>query len=145
MTLFQPSRDQTRRFFIDAWRKYREKRPLEPLESLAVEQILRHPEYHSFLEDEEGSLGRDWLPEMGETNPFLHLGLHLAVNEQLSIDQPAGIMARYRALLHRLGDEHDAQHAVMECLVETIWQAQRYDRPPDGSAYLACLDGKSGS
>lgn len=144
MTLFQPSRHQARRFFIDAWRKYREKHPLEPIEAMAVEHILRHPEYHRLLEDEEGSLGRDWLPEMGETNPFLHLSLHLAISEQLSIDQPAGIVARYRNLLHRLGDEHAAQHAVMDCLVEMIWQAQRYHRPLDGAAYLACLEGKRG-
>lgn len=142
MTLFQPSRDQARRFFITAWRKYREKCPLEPIEVMAVEHILRHPEYHSLLEDEAGSLSRDWLPEMGETNPFLHLSLHLAISEQLSINQPAGIVARYQALLKRLGDEHAAQHAMMDCLVETIWQAQRYHQPLDGAAYLACLEGK---
>jgi hypothetical protein len=144
MTMFQPSRDQARRFFIASWRKYRERHPLEPIEALAVEHILRHPEYHGLLEDEEGSLSRDWSPEMGETNPFLHLGLHLSISEQLSIDQPHGIVARYQTLLHRLGDEHAAQHAMMDCLVEMIWQAQRYDRPPDGAAYLACLKDKCG-
>lgn len=142
MTLFQPSRDQARRFFIAAWRKYREKQPLEPIEAMAVEHILRHPEYHSLLEDEAGSLSRDWLPEMGETNPFLHLSLHLAISEQLSINQPAGIVARYQTLLKRFGDEHAAQHAMMDCLVETIWQAQHYHQPLDGAAYLACLEGK---
>lgn len=144
MTLFQPSRDQARRFFIEAWRKYRAKQPLASIEALAVEHILRHPEYHALLQDAEGSLSREWPPELGETNPFLHLGLHLSISEQLSIDQPAGIVARYQNLLNRLGDEHAAQHAVMECLVEMIWQAQRYNRPPDGSSYLACLEGKSG-
>lgn len=145
MTLFQPNRDQARRFFIEAWRKFRAKHPLEPIESLAVEHILRHPEYHGLLQDEEASLGREWLPEMGETNPFLHLGLHLAISEQLSIDQPTGIVACYRRLLERLGDEHAAQHAVMECLVEMIWQAQRHQRPPDAAAYLACLGHERGS
>ena len=142
--MFQPSRDQARRFFIEAWHRYRHKQPLEPLEALAVEHILRHPEYHSLLEDEEGSLAGEWPPELGQTNPFLHLGLHLSISEQLSIDQPVGIVARYQTLLYRLGDEHAAQHAVMDCLVEMIWQAQRYDRPPDGAAYLACLEGKRG-
>jgi hypothetical protein len=142
--MFQPSREQARRFFIEAWRKYRQTQPLEPLEALAVEHVLRHPEYHALLEDEAGSIDRDWRPELGETNPFLHLGLHLAIGEQLSIDQPAGIVACYQSLLARLQDEHAAQHAVMECLVETIWQAQRYERPPDAAAYLACLEGKRG-
>lgn len=141
--MFQPSREQARRLFIDAWRKYRAGHPLEALEALVVEHILRHPEYHTLLEDEEGSLSRDWLPELGETNPFLHLSLHLAISEQLSIDQPAGISTRYQSLLTRLGDEHAAQHAVMECLVEMIWQAQRYNLPPDGMAYLACLQAKA--
>lgn len=141
--MFQPSREQARRLFIDAWRKYRAGHPLEALEALTVEHILRHPEYHTLLKDEEGSLSRDWLPELGETNPFLHLSLHLAISEQLSIDQPAGIVARYQSLLARLGDEHAAQHAVMECLVEMIWQAQRHNLPPDGMAYLACLQAKT--
>lgn len=142
MTLFQPSRDQSRRFFIEAWRKYRAKRPLEPIEALAAEHILRHPEYHIFLQDED-SLDREWLPEMGETNPFLHLGLHLSLSEQLSIDQPAGISERYKALLFRLGDAHAAQHAVMDCLVEMIWHSQRHNHPPDAMAYLACIESKA--
>ncbi len=142
--MFQPSREQARLFFIDAWRKYRQQRAIDPLETLAVEQMLRHPEYHAVLEDDEASLARDWLPEMGETNPFLHLALHLSISEQLSIDQPPGVAARYRALLARLGDEHAAQHAVMECLAEMIWQAQRHRLPPDGAAYLDCLDRHGG-
>lgn len=144
MILFQPSRDQARRFFIEAWRKYRAKHPLEPIEALAAEHILRHPEYHALLQDEEDSLGREWLPEMGETNPFLHLGLHLSLSEQLSIDQPAGIVARYHRLLNRLGDAHAAQHAAMDCLVEMIWQSQRHNQPPDAMAYLACVESKAG-
>lgn len=140
MMLFQPNRDEARRFFIEAWRKYRSQTPLQPIESLAVTHILRHPEYHALLADEEACLTREWLPELGETNPFLHLGLHLAISEQLSIDQPIGIVARYQRLLEQLGDEHAAQHAVMECLVEMIWQAQRHARPLDAAAYLACLE-----
>ncbi len=145
MTLFQPSRDQSRSFFIEAWRKYRDKVPLEPLEDLAVGHILRHPEYHDILEDEVASLSREWLPELGESNPFLHLSLHLAIDEQLSIDQPVGIVDRYQKLIRRLMDEHAAQHAAMECLVEMIWHAQRYDHPPDIQAYLACLQAQAGS
>jgi hypothetical protein len=79
---------------------------------------------------------------MGETNPFLHLAMHLSISEQLSIDQPPGVKARYQALARRLGDEHAAQHAVMDCLAEMIWQAQRHHLPPDGQAYLDCLERK---
>ncbi len=140
--MFNPSRDQVRQFFFEAWAKFRQRLPLTDLEALALEHIGRHPEYHAMLEQPERYQEREWPPEMGETNPFLHLSMHLSISEQLSIDQPAGIQAAYRALCLRLGDEHAAQHEVMDCLGEMIWQAQRYNRPPDGAAYLACIENK---
>jgi hypothetical protein len=141
--MFQPSREQARRFFIEAWRRYRAGEPLEPLQALAAELILHHPEYHALLEDAEASLEREWPPELGETNPFLHLGLHLAIAEQLSIDQPRGIRSQHQALCARLDDTHAAQHALMECLVETLWQSQRTGQAPDAAAYLSCVERKS--
>lgn len=140
--MFNPSRDQARQFFFDAWSKFKTGRALTDLEAMAVEHIGRHPEYHAVLEQPERFLDRDWRPEMGETNPFLHLSMHLSIGEQLTIDQPRGIQAHYGALLAALGDEHKAQHAVMDCLAEMIWQAQRHNRPPDGATYLLCLEKK---
>lgn len=137
--MFNPSRDQARRFFFDTWRKYKERQPLSGLEGTALEILLQHPEYHALLEDPERYLDRDYSPEAGETNPFLHLGMHLAIAEQLSIDQPPGIKARYQKLLEKCGNPHDAQHIAMECLAEMIWQAQRHGTPPDGVLYLDCL------
>jgi hypothetical protein len=142
--MFNPSRDQARQFFFDAWAKFRAGQPLTDLEAMAAGHIGRHPEYHAMLEQPGRHRDRDWLPEMGETNPFLHLSMHLSIGEQLSIDQPSGVKARYEALLARLGDEHEAQHAVMDCLAEMLWQSQRHHLPPDGEAYLRCLDAKSG-
>ncbi|MEW5787507.1 MAG: DUF1841 family protein [Pseudomonadota bacterium] len=142
--MFNPTRDQARNFFFDAWAKFRAGQPLTDLEALAVEHMGRHPEYHPVLDQPERYRERDWQPEMGETNPFLHLAMHLSISEQLSIDQPPGVQARYRALASRLADEHAAQHAVMDCLAEMIWQAQRHNRPPDGVAYLDCLARKAG-
>ena len=140
--MFNPSRDQVRQFFFDAWEKFRRGLPLSDLEAIAVEHIGRHSEYHALLEQPERSRDKDWLPEMGETNPFLHLSMHLSISEQLTIDQPAGVRAHYNALLSGLGDEHAAQHAVMDCLAEMIWRAQRDNRPPDGAAYLLCIEKK---
>lgn len=140
--MFNPSRDQARRFFFDAWAKFKTNRALTDLEAMAVEHMGRHPEYHAMLEQPDRYLDRDWPPEMGETNPFLHLSMHLSISEQLTIDQPPGVRAHYQALLSTLGDEHRAQHAVMDCLAEMIWQAQRHNRPPDGAAYLLCLEKK---
>jgi hypothetical protein len=138
--MFNPSRDQARRFLIDAWRKLREGQPLSQLEEIAAAIIARHPEYHALLSAPEADLDRDFLPESGNVNPFLHLSLHLAVAEQLAIDQPPGIRAQYERLLIAHGDEHPAQHAVLECLGEVLWNAQRHGTAPDAALYLACLE-----
>jgi len=98
-----------------------------------------HPEYHALVADGERHLDRDWIPDGGAVNPFLHLSLHLAVAEQLAIDQPPGIRAEFERLRAARGDEHDALHAVVECLGETMWQAQRLGTGPDANVYLACL------
>jgi hypothetical protein len=140
--MFNPTRDQVRDFFFCAWQKYNSQQPLTDLEKIALEHIARHPEYHAILAQPERYQQREWLPEMGETNPFLHLSMHLSISEQLSIDQPVGVKSRYLALAQRLGDEHAAQHAVMDCLAEMIWRAQRHNLTPDAVNYLACLDQK---
>lgn len=140
--MFNPSRDQARRFFIDAWHKRLERLPLTPLETMAADIVAMHPEYHGMLADGSADpevLAREWTPEQGEANPFLHLSLHLAVEEQLSIDQPPGIAAEFARLQIRLGDRHAALHEVLECLGEIVWRAQRDRSPPDGMAYLECL------
>jgi hypothetical protein len=138
--MFNPSRADARRMFFDAWRKHRERLPLVGMEAIVVNVMLEHPEYHALLDDPEQHMERDYSPELGVTNPFLHMSLHLAIEEQLSIGQPPGIKAGYQRILNKCGSPHDAHHVVMECLAETIWQAQRHNAPPDGVAYLACLD-----
>jgi hypothetical protein len=139
MALFNPSRDEVRQFFFDAWRKYRASEPLTALEGMAVEVIALHPEYHAVLDAPGHYRDQDYFPEMGETNPFLHMSLHLSILEQLSIDQPSGIAAAYRTLQQKLDDPHEAQHGLMECLAETVWRAQRDRTPPDAEAYLECM------
>jgi hypothetical protein len=137
--MFNPSRDQARHFLFDAWRKYRERAPLEGLETVAVDVMLRHPEYHPILDDPDRFLDHDYVPEHGQANPFLHMSLHLAVEEQLAIDQPRGLRAEFERIVACRGDRHDALHVVLECLGETIWRAQRDRSAPDGEAYLECL------
>ena len=137
--MFNPSRDEARRFLIEAWNKRRALQPLTDLERIAVAIIARHPEYHVTLETPQESLERDFRPESGDVNPFLHLSLHLAVAEQLAIDQPPGIRAEYDRIRTARGDEHEAQHAVLECLGEVLWNAQRHGKAPDAALYLACL------
>ncbi|MBI3526523.1 MAG: DUF1841 family protein [Betaproteobacteria bacterium] len=137
--MFNPSRADARRFFFEAWGKYRSQAPLEGLERTAVEIILLHPEHHTLLDEAQRNLDRDFSPESGAINPFLHLSLHLAIAEQLSIDQPRGINAAYRELANRAASEHDALHVLLECLGEMVWRAQRDRAAPDEAAYLECI------
>ncbi|HKQ24604.1 MAG TPA: DUF1841 family protein [Burkholderiales bacterium] len=142
--MFNPSREDVRRFFFESWRKYRMQAPLEGLEKTALEVVLLHPEYQTLLDSEDHSIGRDFGPEGSELNPFLHLSLHLALAEQISIDQPRGIRGLYAQLLTHAQLEHDALHVLLECLGETIWQAQRDHAAPDEVAYLDCIRRKLG-
>ena len=136
--MFNPNRDQARQFLIDAWQKRRQAMPATEMELLAADLIDLHPEYHALLEADD-ALTREWTPADGETNPFLHLSLHLAIEEQLAINQPTGIAALFKQLLARLGDRHAALHMVLDCLGETMWRAQRDAQPLDSNAYLDCL------
>lgn len=136
--MFNPSREQVRQFFCEAWRKYRERAILEGAEVTAADLIRHHPEYHALLENPALALEQEFTPESGQMNPFLHLSLHLAVAEQISIDQPPGIRAAYQALRARL-DVHAAEHAILECLGEALWRAQRQGGAIDAAAYLESL------
>ena len=141
--MFNPSRDQVRSFFIETWRKYQAKEVLTPMETIAADIITQHPEYHAVVEDPE-AIDRDFPPESGQINPFLHLSLHLAIEEQLSIDQPPGVRAAFEAACARRGDRHDAMHDALECLGEMLFNAQRSGTPPDGVAYVSALRKRGG-
>ncbi len=140
--MFNPTRDQARTFFIEAWRKHREGSVMSPLEAMTASLIEMHPEYHKLLESGADAIEREWTPEMGESNPFLHLSLHMAIEEQLSIDQPPGLRGAFEQQLTRLQDRHAALHVVLECLAEVIWRAQREGAPFDGVAYVAAVRAK---
>ena len=141
--MFNPSRDQVRSFFIETWRKHRAREVLTPMETIAADIISLHPEYHAIVEDPD-AIDRDFTPEDGAINPFLHLSLHLAIEEQLSINQPPGIRAAFDAVCERHGDRHAALHDALECLGETLFNAQRNGTQPDGLAYIAGLKKKAG-
>lgn len=137
--MFNPSREEVRRFFCDAWQKQLAGGVLTPLEIIATDWIREHPEYHAQLTDTDSSLQQDYTPERGQTNPFLHLSMHLSIAEQVSIDQPPGIRAAFETLARKLDSPHEAHHHMMECLGEMLWQAQRTGQPPDGEHYIACV------
>ncbi len=136
--MFSNDRSQLRQLFYQAWQGRQAGRPLEPLEMQIADIVAQHPEYHALLAD-ESQRDRDYLPENGETNPFLHMAMHLALHEQLATGRPTGIAEVHARLVRRLGDAHEAEHRMMDCLAEALWQSQRQGRPPDEPAYLACL------
>ena len=127
-----------RRAYVDAWSRSRAGQPLEPLEMLLVDVIAEHPEYHAVLEFPD-PFAAEFPPEAGRTNPFLHMGMHVSIREQLSTDRPPGVRRLYRKLLPRFADTHRLEHALMECLAETLWNAQRAGGAPDEARYLRCL------
>lgn len=133
------NRDQLRRMYLEAWRKYSARAPLEPLEAQLAAVIAEHPEYVPWLEAGDAALGADFTPEGGRENPFLHMGLHLAIREQVATNRPAGIAEVHRKMSERLGSPHEAEHIMLEPLAETLWDAQRQGRMPDEQAYLEKL------
>ena len=143
MALFNPTRDEVREFFFNTWLKYKQFKPLSDLEKLGLNVMLLHPEYHAALNAQEQFMQQEFFSELGVTNPFLHMSMHLSVLEQISINQPIGIAAVYKTLVNKHRNEHDAMHDIIECLGETIWQAQRNQSPPDGTLYLSLLQNKT--
>ncbi|MCB1820855.1 MAG: DUF1841 family protein [Candidatus Competibacteraceae bacterium] len=137
--MFGNDRDSLRRYYCTVWEKAGAGQPLEPLEQLIAGIISEHPEYQPVLTNAETALNREYLPEGGQTNPFLHMGMHIAIQEQLGGNRPVGILDVYQKLCQRLGDTHTAEHAMMECLGETLWEAQRDGREPDERVYLERL------
>jgi hypothetical protein len=137
--MFAPNQQDVRRFFCDTYGKLRQGQPLTPMEAIAARWVDEHPEYHGELADAEAAVAAHYPVESGRENPFLHLAMHLTIEEQLSIDQPHGIRQAVELLAARRSSMHDAQHEVMECLGEMIWASQRSGMPPDGHAYLECV------
>lgn len=135
--MFNPSREQVRSFFIEAWQKRQKNMVLTPLDTMAADLVEMHPEYMQDLQNPE-ALTTDYSVEQGRTNPFLHLSMHLAIAEQISIDHPPGIRAAYAKLVARHG-EHDAIHEIMECLGQVVWEAQRLGTPLDNDTYIDLL------
>lgn len=137
--MFNPSQSDVRRFFCSVYAKSRADAPLEAIETLAALWIDEHPEYHADLADLDAALLRHYDEGSGKANPFLHLAMHLSISEQCSIDQPRGIRQAVELLAARLDSLHDAHHAAMECLGSMLWESQRSGRPPDGHAYIDCV------
>ena len=129
---------ETRQLFYSSWQKYTQKQELQPLEKQIVAVILDHPEYQSLLETTTAEQEIPYFPEMGETNPFLHMGLHLAIRDQIRTDRPQGMADIHQALLKKHQNPQTTEHLLMECLAESLWHAQKNQSMPDEVAFLDC-------
>ena len=141
--MFVQNRESSRGFFFDVWRKHQARESLEPLQQLVLGVILEHPEYHGFLQDAATAAHMEFAAGGGNSNPFLHMGMHIAIKEQVQTDRPAGIRKIFLSLCEKHQDQHKIEHKLMECLGSILWQAQRNHRLPDEDSYLECIKGLS--
>lgn len=140
--MFNPSQLDVRNFFFNVFAKAKANQPLTEMEKIAYAAILEHPEYHNILANKSKYLEFEWTPEMEQTNPFLHLSMHMTIVEQLSIDQPIGIKKLYEELCIKFRTPHNAEHELMDCIAEMIMHAQRNNSMPDSNIYFACINTK---
>ncbi|MDQ6980241.1 MAG: DUF1841 family protein [Ghiorsea sp.] len=138
----QPSREQLRahrQIFWDAWQKAQADLPLNALEVRIARVIAMHSEYHHFFDDMDTFLERDFQVDDG-MNPYLHLSLHLAIEEQLATKHPpeaAKLMEHY--MLNLKKERHETLHVILEVLAETVYQSQRTGQEPNPETYAGQL------
>ena len=137
--MFGQDRTELRQMFFTAWKKHQNKQLMEPLEAVVAKIIELHPEYHALFENGTAELDKDYTPEMGQTNPFLHMAMHISIQEQLSTKRPSGIEQLHQSMLKKNKDPHETEHLMMECLGKMLWEAQSQNRAPDEADYLSCL------
>ena len=136
--MFGQDRTELRQMFFTSWKKHLNKQIMEPLEAIVAKIIELHPEYHAMLEKQD-AVDKDYTPEMGETNPFLHMAMHISIQEQLSTKRPTGIEQIHQSMLAKIKDPHETEHVMMECLGKMLWEAQSQNKAPDENDYLSCL------
>ncbi len=143
--MFNPSQQDVRRFFCETFRKFHAKEILTPLEAIASDWINQHSEYDEVLSDLDTALHANYSIDQGNSNPFLHLSMHLSIAEQIAVDQPRGVRQAFDVLSTKLNSQHEAHHEMMECLGTMIWNSQRNGLPPDGEAYIEALRKRASS
>ncbi len=136
----QQNRNQYREIFFTVWKKIEQQLVIDDaMETIIAQVIKQHPEYHQALADYDKTIDKDYTPEMGDSNPFLHMSMHIGIAEQLMADQPQGIKSLYQQLCTKLKDNHEVEHLIMECLGNTMWQSQQNNTMPDMDEYLRCI------
>lgn len=136
--MFGQDRDSLRRAYAEAWQRHCEGLPLDQQQQRIADVLALHPEYQAFVLSPD-ALVQEFDGGDGRTNPYLHMGLHLALREQLATRLPPETVQARARLIRRLGDAHAAEHRLIDCLAQALWQAQRAGREPDMDAYREAL------
>jgi len=138
--MLQENRSDYREIFFSVWKKIENQQSIsDAMENIIAQIIKQHPEYHNTLSNYDKFIEKDYLPEMGDSNPFMHMSMHIAITEQLMTDQPPGIKSIYQQLCTKLQDNHEVEHLIMECLANMMWKSQKEQSMPDMNNYLMCI------
>jgi len=135
--IFSQDRNELRQMYRDAWRKQQNGEVLSPLDAQIAAVVDDHPEYHEFVQ--KGDQDEDFTGDGGVTNPYLHMGMHLALREQVSVDRPAGVRQVFERLAARRGDSLAAEHEMMEVLAVMLWETQSAGQTFDERDYVERL------
>lgn len=137
--LYSSNRQALRQVFFDTYHKHQQGLPLEAMEKTVIDVILKHPEYHRILDNPKQYQNKDYFPDLGEENPFLHMSGHIGLREQISTNRPHGIKAIYDKLLSKIHCEQTVEHEMMDCMLHVLFTAQKENQPPSDQAYLTQL------
>jgi len=133
------NRNQLRQFYYDTWQKHKTHQALNDLEKQILAIMLEHPEYQNTFENNATTSTQDFSETLGQANPFMHMGLHLAVRDQIALDQPPGIQQLFQQQLNKGQKPHDLEHQIMDILAEQLWQDTQAQKPLDMANYLENL------
>ena len=138
--MFVKTTKESRQFFLDVRQKMLSHQILQPLEAMIADILTHHPEYDELLGDAKKAFSDEYIANNFDVNPFLHLGLHVALQEQLDANRPTGISSVYQHLKIKVAlDDHNLRHLMMQCLAQSLQNAQASNSLPDESEYLRCL------
>ena len=133
--MFTSDRSKQRQYLKQAWEKYTSQEQLEPLELQLSKIVEQHPEYQNLIKN----LDSEYFPEQGNTNPYLHINLHLTLQDQITMDQPKGIRDIHSQLIVKIKDAHEVEHMMMEHIAEMIFNAQKNNAAFDIDGYIQAL------
>jgi hypothetical protein len=104
-----------------------------------AEVMLEHEEeYFNQFEMADLTYNYQYDPDT-EENPFLHIALHVVVENQLEAGQPTEVYQFYDSMRKRKCSHHDAIHLIAALLAPLIVIALQRNGAPDEELYRSLL------